>query len=128
MAASIQASNGIFSSGADGIGYSLGAGGTVTQATSKATGVALNKTCGTITLHNASLAAAAIVSFALTNTCIAAGDVLVLNHVSGGTGGAYNLNAQCGAGTATINVRNNTAGALGEAIVLCFHVMKGVVA
>jgi hypothetical protein len=48
----------------------------------------------------------------LTNTLIAAGDTLVLNHVSGGTPGSYTLNARCANGSATIDVRNNTAGSL----------------
>lgn len=111
-----------------GIGYSAGAGGTVAQATSKATGVTLSKVSGQITTHNAALAAATIVSFVLTNTAIAAGDVLVLNHVSGGTPGAYTLNARCAAGSATIDIRNNTAGSLGEAIVIGFTLIKGVTA
>jgi hypothetical protein len=128
MATSLQVSNAVLSSGSDGIGYSTGAGGTVVQATSKATGVALNKIAGQITMHNAALAAAAIVSFTFTNTSIQAGDVLILNHVSGGTLGAYTLNAACGAGTATITIRNNTAGSLSEALVLGFAVIKAVTA
>jgi hypothetical protein len=109
-----------------GIGYATGAGGTVTQLTDKATGVTLNKVCGEITMHNANLGAATIVSFTLTNSAIAATDVLALNHVTTGTRGAYTLNAQCGAGSAIIYVRNNTAGILGEAIVIRFAVIKGV--
>lgn len=112
----------------DKAGYVTGEGGTVTQATSKATGVTLNKKCGQITMHNASLAADTTVSFTLTNSTIAATDLLVLNHVSGGTAGAYLLNAQAGAGSASINVRNITAGALGEAIVIGFAVVKAVTA
>jgi hypothetical protein len=109
-----------------GIGYASGAGGTVTQGTSKATGVTLSKASGKITLHNAALAAATIVSFVLTNTLIAAGDVLVLNHVATGTPGSYSLNARCAAGSATIDVRNNTAGSLSEAIDIQFVLVKGV--
>lgn len=107
-----------------GIGYATGAGGTVTQATSKATGATLSRVSGAITMNAASLAAGAIVSFVLTNTAVAAGDVLVLNHISGGTVGSYTLNAQCAAGSATINVRNNTAGALAEAIVIEFALIR----
>lgn len=110
------------------IGYGTGAGGTVTQATSKATGVTLSKQSGKITMNAAALAAGAIVSFVLTNTNIDADDVLVLNHVSGGTVGSYGLNAQCGAGVATINVRNNSAASLSEAIALSFVLIKGVTA
>lgn len=109
-----------------GVGYATGAGGTVTQATDKTTGVTLSKLSGAITLNNAALAAATIVSFVLTNTSIAVTDVLILNHISGGTVGSYTLNAQCAAGSATINVRNNTAGSLSEAIVIQFAVIKGV--
>ncbi len=109
-------------------GYATGAGGTVTQATSKATAVTLNKPCGQITMNNAALAAGAIVSFTLTNSAIAAGDVLVLNHISGGTAGAYQLNAQSAAGSASINVRNGAAGSLSEAIVIAYAVIKAVTA
>jgi hypothetical protein len=112
----------------DKAGYITGEGGTVTQATSKATAVTLSKKCGQITMHNASLAADTTVSFTLTNTTIVATDLLVLNHVSGGTAGSYLLNAQAAAGSASINVRNVTAGALGEAIVIGFAVIKAVTA
>lgn len=108
------------------IGYETGAGGIVTQATSKATGVTLNKVCGEITLHNASLAAGVVVSFVLTDSQIEAGDNMILNHVSGGTFGAYGLNGRCGAGAATIDVSNRTGGALAEAIVIRFLLLKGV--
>jgi len=112
----------------DKAGYITGEGGTVTQATSKATAVTLNKKCGQITMHNASLAADTTVSFTLTNSTIAATDLLVLNHVSGGTAGSYLLNAQAAAGSASINVRNITAGSLSEAIVIGFAVIKAVTA
>ena len=110
------------------LGYATGAGGTVTQATSKATGVTLSKSTGQITLNAAALAADTTVSFTLTNTEIAAGDILILNHISAGTAGSYLLNAQSAAGTASINVRNITAGSLSEAIVIAFAVIKAVTA
>jgi hypothetical protein len=106
------------------VGYVAGAGGTATQATSKSTGVPLNKLSGEITMNAAALAAGAIVSFTLTNSQIAAGDRIILNHVSGGTLGAYALNASAGAGSAAIHVRNATAGSLSEAIVIGFAVLK----
>jgi len=112
----------------DKAGYITGEGGAVTQATSKSTGVTLNKRCGQITMNNATLNADTTVSFTLTNSTIAATDLLVLNHVSAGTAGAYLLNAQCAAGSASINVRNITAGNLGEAIVIGFAVVKAVAA
>jgi hypothetical protein len=108
------------------VGYATGAGGTQTQASSKSTSVTLNAACGHITMNKAALAAGTIVTFTLTNSAISSGDVLVLNHVSGGTAGAYGLNAQCGSGSASINVRNHTAGSLSEAIVIAFAVIKAV--
>ena len=108
----------------DKAGYIAGDGGTVTQATSKSTAVTLNKKCGQITMNAASLAADTVVTFVLTNSTIAATDLLVLNHDAGGTAGSYLLNAQCAAGSVSINVRNVTAGALAEAIVIGFAVIK----
>ena len=109
-----------------GVGYATGAGGTVTQATSKATAVTLSKVCGQITLNGAALAAGAVVSFTWTNTTIAATDGLILNNQAGGTPGAYHFDYQCAAGSAVITVRNLTAGSLSEAIVMGFQVVKGV--
>jgi hypothetical protein len=110
------------------VGYATGSGGTVTQATSKATGVTLSKSTGQITLNNAALNLDTTVSFTLTNTVIEANDILILNHISGGTAGSYLLNAQSAAGSASINVRNITAGSLSEAIVIAFAVIKAVIA
>jgi hypothetical protein len=109
-------------------GYATGSGGTITQGSGsgKATAVTLNKSNGSITLDGAALNAATTVSFSLTNSIIEAGDILAMNHISGGTAGAYTLNAQCGAGSATISVRNVTAGSLSEAIVIRFAVIKAV--
>ena len=56
------------------IGYV--SGGAVTQLTSKSTGVTLNKPCGAITLHNASLTGDAEVTFTVTNSEVAATDVV----------------------------------------------------
>lgn len=111
-----------------GIGYATGAGGTVTQATSKSTTVVLNTVTGAITMNGAALAAGTIVSFTLTDSAIGATDVLVLNHISGGTVGSYTLNAQAASGSATINIRNNTGGSLSDAVVIEFAVIKGVTA
>jgi hypothetical protein len=121
----ISAPGGLTTAGSSGIGYATGAGGTVTQLTSKATGVTLNTITGQITVNAAALAAATTVSFVMTNSTIAAGDLLVMNHISGGTGGAYGLTAQSAAGSVTIYVRNITAGSLSEGIVIAFAVIKG---
>jgi len=109
------------------VGYGTGAGGTVTQATSKSTGVTLNKRCGQITMNNASLAAAAEVSFTFTNSTIAATDVVVTAISSGATAGAYNTHVDAiAAGSCRISITNFSAGPLSEAIVINFAVIKGV--
>lgn len=108
----------------DGVGVGYSAGGAVTQATNKSTGVTLSTMSGQITMNNAALAADAIASFTLTNTKIEAGDILALNHISGGTAGCYSLNAQAAAGSASINVANRSAGSLSEAIVIAFAIIR----
>ncbi|RVD11633.1 hypothetical protein EN753_01570 [Mesorhizobium sp. M2A.F.Ca.ET.029.05.1.1] len=109
-----------------GFGYVAGVGGTVVQATSKATGVTLSKVTGKITTAADALAANTAVTFTLTNTNIAATDTLILNHAGGGTFGAYALNARCAAGSATIAIRNLTAGSLSEALDIRFAIIKSV--
>jgi hypothetical protein len=111
-----------------GLGFFTGAGGTVTQDTSKATGFTLSKMCGEIVTAGDILNAATIVSATWTNTLIAATDVVVVTHKSGGTVGAYTFNVACGAGSATLSIRNATAGNLTETLTLSFIVLKAVVA
>lgn len=107
------------------LGYSTDAQGAVTQATSKSTGVTLNKSCGQITMNDAALAATTNVTFTLTNSLIGVKDVLVLN-VYGGTAGAYNVWVSgLAAGSATITVRNISAGSLSEAIVINYAIIHG---
>jgi hypothetical protein len=110
-----------------GVGYATGAGGSVTQLTSKATAVTLNKTCGRIITHNAALAANTTVGFTLTNSAVAAGDVIVINHASGGSAQNYNVWAGNGDGSTfcSINIRNITAGSLSDTLALDFVVIKG---
>jgi hypothetical protein len=113
-----------------GIGYATGAGGAVTQLTSKATGVTLDKICGTITMHNATLAHQTPVAFTLTNSAIEATDVVAVCVKSGGTAGAYLVSAGAvAAGSCSITLFNcQTAGNLSEAVVLQFAVIKAVAA
>jgi hypothetical protein len=106
------------------LGYAAGDGGTVTQATSKSTAVTLDKPAGQITMHNAALASFTAVSFTLTSSVIAAGDIILINHISAGTAGAYSFNAQSAAGQALITVRNLTTNNEGAALVLGYAVIK----
>ena len=107
------------------IGYGTGAQGTVTQATSKSTGVTLNKSAGQITMNNAALAAATNVTFTLTNSTLSAKDVLILNVSGAATSGAYNCwVSSMAAGSATVTLRNITAAtSLSEAVVLNFAII-----
>lgn len=122
---SVTGSGGVALTDGGTVGYGVGAGGTIAQAGNKSGGVTLNKPSGEITMQNTSLGAATVVSFVLTNSTIANTDVLVINHVSGGTIGAYTFTASCNTGNATIYVRNNTAAPLSEALVLRYVVIKG---
>jgi len=116
------------SSATAGVGYATGAGGTVTQLTSKSTDVTLNKTSGQITTHDAQLNDGVEVSFKLNNSAIGANDLLVVNHVSGGTAGSYIIYAHSiAAGEARIGISNVSANNRSEAIVIGFAVIKGAI-
>lgn len=111
------------------LGYRTGAGGTVTQLTSKSTGVTLNKVCGSITMNNAALAAAAEVTFVVTNSTVAAADVVVVCMQAVGTPVAYFVSVGAVAnGSFSITVGNVSAGSLSQAVVLNFAVIKSVAA
>lgn len=103
-------------------GYTAAAQGTVTQLTSKSTGVTLNKSAGQITMNNAALAGATAVSFTLTNSLISTNDVLILNVGAGATAVAYTVyTSSIAAGSAVITLRNMTAAtSLSEAVVINF--------
>lgn len=108
------------------IGYAAAAQGTVTQATSKSTGVTLNKSMGRITMNNASLAGGAAVTFTLTNSNISANDVVMVSVSGGGTAGAYwpYVSSQA-SGSAVIGLWNSTGGALAEAVIINFAIIHG---
>ena len=114
-----------------GLGYGTGAGGTVTQATSKGTAVTLNKPCGQITMHNAALAAGASVYFSLVNSIIGSADTLAVHPVffTGTAGSEYEAwVSYLVVGQAVIGVRNNTAGSRSDPLILNFAVIKGATA
>ncbi len=108
------------------IGYLLGNGGAVTQATNKTTGVTLNTTSGQIAMNNAALAAGAKVSFTVTNSTVAVTDSIIANVSGGGTANAYRVAVTAVAnGIFTLTVENITAGSLSEAPVINFALIKG---
>lgn len=113
-----------------GLGYGTGAGGTVTQATSKSTAVTLNKPTGQITMNNAALAANTAVTFIVNNSLATASDVVIINLVGGVTSSAnYRVeNENINAGLFRIRVTNISAGSLSEAVVINFAIIKGAAA
>ena len=105
------------------IGYGPGAGGTVTQATSKSTAVTLNKPCGRITTHTAALAAGASVLFTVNNTVFGENDLLILSPVDSinyRVETVFSVSGQFG-----IRLTNLSEGSLSDAVVINFAIIKG---
>lgn len=112
-----------------GLGYGAGAGGQVTQLTSKATAFTLNAMTGRIIFNNSALPGFATSSSALwTNAGIGPNDVIVFMQDSGSQG-AYEITAICssGGGAATIFITNQSSSSLSEAVAVRFTVLKGSV-
>jgi hypothetical protein len=124
--------NGLLSSSATGaVGYTTGAGGAVTQITSRSTGVTLSTLCGTITTDSTSLAAAAEATFTVTNTLVVATDVVVCCVKSGGTtsGSTWAAVTRVAAGAFDITVSNLHASTADTAALLInFAVLRSVAA
>lgn len=109
------------------LGYANGAGGTVTQLTSRLTGVTLNTLSGQITLVSDDLAAHEIQSFTLSNTYIDSTDVIVACFKSADSKLDLSV-SQVNNGNCTISVANHssTASAL-EIPIINFVVIKGTI-
>jgi len=101
-------------------GYDANNGGAVTQATSRATGVTLDKPSGRITMFSAA-GAATWASFTLTNSMIAAGDTIILTQ-QGGTN-TYLFTAKAQAGSVVISFAS-TGGTATDAPIINFAVIK----
>ena len=110
----------------DKIGYYDGLGGTVTQLTSKATAVTLNKLTGKITTFATAVTQGAEASFTVNNSTVEENDCVVVNHASGGTPNSYGVYANTITnGSFDITMTNLTAGSLSQALVVNFVVIKG---
>jgi len=122
---SLTATGVIASTGTAGVGYATGAGGAVTQLTSRTTPVVLNKTTGAITLFSAAGTTTAT-TFTVTNSTVAATDVIILSQKSGTD--LYDLMVTAvAAGSFNITFRT-TGGTTTETPVFNFAVIKGVAA
>jgi hypothetical protein len=101
--------------------------GTVTQITSRATGVTLSKLAGTITTDATSLATGAEATFTVTNSKVAATDTVVCCVKSGGTtpGSTQAAVTAVAAGSFDITVNNLHASVADvAALVINFMVLK----
>ena len=115
------------SSSSGGIGYKTGAGGSVTQTTSKDTNVTINKICGLIIMHNQALAAGAKVSFYVFNSNVSSTDIVVVS-ARDGFSGAYMAQAYLIAnGAFAIRVENTSGSSHSEAAQINFTVIKSAI-
>jgi hypothetical protein len=117
-------------SGSSGVGYATGAGGVITQATNRTTGVTLSKVCGQITTNNTSLATLASAVFTVTNTTVAITDTINICVQSGKVNAKTLVYVNAvGVGSFDITVFNlDTLTAETGAIVISFAVVKAVIA
>lgn len=105
------------------VGYGAGAGGTVTQGTSRTTAVTLNKPTGEITLVSAA-GSASFQSFTVNNSTVAATDQPIVDQKSGTD--LYEIHVtNIAAGSFRITYRT-TGGTTTEQPVFRFTVLKGV--
>lgn len=111
--------------GAGGLGYTTGSGGTVTQGTSRTTGVTLNKTNGAIAMFSAAGSMVAT-TFTVTNSTVAATDTIILNQKSG-TNLYVLLVTAVAAGSFNITFYT-TGGVATDAPVINFSIIKAVTA
>lgn len=118
----LEAGGNVLVTGGGALGYGVGAGGTVTQATDKGTAVTLNKPTGQITMNTAALGAGATVQFTLNNTLVAATDTVVL-CAPGSIN--YQIWGYGALGAAVIYVKNISGASLSDSVAINFAVVKG---
>lgn len=121
----VEATSSIQSTGG-GIGYATGAGGAVTQGTSRTTTVVCNAVCGAITLVSAAGSATPF-SFTVTNSTVAATDTIHLSQKSGTDIYTTQVVSAVGAGSFRITLAN-ASGTTTEQPVFNFAVIKAVAA
>jgi len=106
-----------------GIGYATGSGGTITQGTSRTTGVTLNKASGAITLFTATGSVTAT-TFTVTDSLVAVGDTIIFS-VTGATN-VYEVFPATNVTAGTFNITFETTGGVSsDTPVFHFTVIKG---
>lgn len=116
--------NVLLTSGTGGLGYGTGAGGSVTQLTSKSTAVTLNKPSGLITMNNAALASGATVSFTVNNSLVGPNDQVV-PKVGQGSYLYSVLVTSVGTGSFVVYLKNESADSRSENVNISFAIIKG---
>lgn len=115
----------LLANGGTAVGYATGAGGTVTQGTSRTTGVTLSKRSGAITLFTAA-GTSAYTSFTVTNSLVSATDVIIVNQKSGSN--IYETFVTAVADGSFRITFSSVSGTASDAPVFNFIVVKGVAA
>ena len=126
VAGNTTINNGVSINGSGLYQYTTANNSTVTQLTSKSTSVTSNGRTGQITTSNASLAKGAAVSFTVNNNQVVSNkDVIIVNIASGGTLNSYQVCVDSiSVGSFTICITNNGVGALAEALVINFAIIR----
>lgn len=109
--------------GTGGLGYAFG--GTVTQLTSRDTGVTLNAPSGTITLVSTTVIAGTTNKFTFTNSCIQATDVVQVSVRNPGSGVFNVFVNRVAAGVCDIVVQNLVSVSTAQTPSINFVVLKG---
>ena len=108
-----------------GIGYAIGAGGTVVQGTNKGTAVTINKICGSITMANSIPVLNVWSSFTVNNTAIGLTDTILLSY-SGGANTYLFIPGKIVGGTSFVITFVSILGTAGDQPVINFSIIKSV--
>ena len=123
ISGNLNVTGNVLVTGGGGLGYGIGSGGTVIQATSKSTAVTLNKPSGSISMHNDLLTAGESVEFALNNTLLGPYDGLVVNP-QGFVGYAVEV-AYFSTDTSVVLRVTNKGARRRDPVVILFRIIKG---
>jgi hypothetical protein len=105
------------------LGYEVGAGGFVSQATSRTTSVTINKACGTIILFSAA-GTTSYTTFTVNNSLVAATDVIIVNARQS-TNLYETFVTEVGTGSFKITFRS-TGGVATDSLFISFAIIKAV--
>ncbi len=108
------------------LGYGTGAGGSVTQLTSKATSVTIDKPCGVIYTHDSTLTPGETTFFTVNNSFVTSpGTIVVVNR--GGGGGFFSHTVELlgvGTGYFSVSVQNDLGVDQSNSVTIHFAVLS----